>query len=46
MTDQGQNLQQQLQQQAAQNAQDFYAQSVGSLKSQIQNYRSQLEQFS
>jgi hypothetical protein len=25
--------------------QDFYAQSIGSLKSQIQNYREQLEQY-
>ena len=46
MTDQQQNLQQQLQQQATQNAQNFYGQSIGSLKSQVQNYRSQLEQFS
>ena len=46
MTDQGPNLQQQLQQQATQNAQNFYGQSIGSLKSQVQNYRSQLEQFS
>ncbi len=46
MTDQGQNLQQQMQQQATQNAQNFYGESIGSLKSQIQNYRSQLEQFS
>src|SRR3712207_961328 len=43
---QGMNLQQQIQQQAQQSAQDFYAQSVGSLKSQIQNYREQLEQYS
>ena len=35
-----------MQQQATQNAQNFYGQSIGSLKSQIQNYRSQLEQFS
>src|ERR687893_3004390 len=43
---QGLNLQQQLQQLSQQSAQDFYAQSVGSLKSQIQNYREQLEQYS
>jgi len=42
---QGQNLQQQVQQQAAETAQSFYGQSVGGLKSQIQNYREQLEQF-
>ncbi len=35
-----------MQQQATQNAQNFYAQSIGSLKSQVENYRSQLEQFS
>jgi cell division septum initiation protein DivIVA len=29
-----------------QSTQDFYAQSIGSLKSQIQNYREQLEQYS
>ncbi len=46
MTDQAPNLQQQMQQQATQNAQNFYAQSIGSLKSQVENYRSQLEQFS
>src|SRR5215212_6433326 len=43
---QGQNLQQQMQQQAQQSAENFYAQSVGSLKSEIQNYRQQLEQYS
>ena len=43
---QGLNLQQQLQQLSQQSAQDFYAQSIGSLKSQIQNYREQLEQYS
>ncbi len=46
MAPQGQNLQQQVQQQAAESAQNFYGQSVGGLKSQIQNYREQLEQFS
>jgi len=35
-----------MQQQTEQNTQDFYGKSVGSLKSQIQNYRSQLEQYS
>ena len=44
MTDQGQNLQQQ-QQQAVQNAQEFYGRSIGRIKSQVQNYRSQLEQY-
>ena len=43
---QGLNLQQQIEQLSQQSAQDFYAQSVGSLKSQIQNYREQLEQYS
>ena len=43
---QGLNLQQQLQQLSQQSAQDFYAESIGSLKSQIQNYREQLEQYS
>ena len=43
---QGLNLQQQIQQLSQQSAQDFYAQSIGSLKSQIQNYREQLEQYS
>src|SRR5215207_6853915 len=43
---QGLNLQQQLQQLSQQSTQDFYAQSIGSLKSQIQNYRQQLEQYS
>ena len=42
---QGLNLQEQIQQLTQQTAQDFYAQSVGSLKSQIQNYRQQLEQY-
>ena len=41
MTDQGQNLQQQ----AVQNAQEFYGRSIGRIKSQVQNYRSQLEQY-
>ncbi len=44
MTDQGPNLQQQIQEQATQSAQDFYGQSMGRVKSQIQNYRSQLEE--
>src|SRR3712207_2481373 len=43
---QGPNLQQQMQQQAIQNAQNFYGQSIGRIKSQVQNYRSQLEQYS
>ncbi len=43
---QGRNLQQQVQQQYVQAAQKFYGQSVGGLKSQIQNYREQLEQYS
>src|SRR5918992_13302 len=43
---QGLNLQQQLQQLSQQSAEDFYAQSIGSLKTQIQNYREQLEQYS
>src|SRR5918999_1924786 len=42
---QGLNLQQQIQQQSQQSAQGFYAQSIGSLKSQIQSYREQLEQY-
>src|ERR671938_71263 len=42
---QGLNLQQQIQQLSQQRAHDFYAQSIGSLKSQIQNYREQLEQY-
>ena len=46
MTEQGPNLQQQMQQQATQNAQNFYGQSIGRVKSQVQNYRSQLEEFS
>jgi pyruvate/2-oxoglutarate dehydrogenase complex dihydrolipoamide acyltransferase (E2) component len=40
------NLQQQMQQQATESTQNFYGQSIGSLKSQIQNYREQLEQYS
>src|SRR5215207_7113888 len=43
---QGLNLQQQIEQLSQQSAGDFYAQSIGSLKSQIQNYRQQLEQYS
>src|SRR3712207_9558200 len=35
-----------MQQQATQNAQDFFGGSIGRLKSQLQNYRSQLEEFS
>src|SRR5918995_1359797 len=35
-----------MQQQATQNAQNFYGQSIGRVKSQVQNYRSQLEQYS
>ena len=46
MTEQGPNLQQQMQQQVIQQTQNFYAQSVGSLRSQIEGYRSQLEQYS
>jgi len=38
--------QQQNQQQALQEAQEFYGQSLGRLKAQIQSYRSQLEEFS
>ena len=45
MSPQGQNLQQQVQQRATQSAQNFYGQSVGGLKSQVQNYREQLERF-
>jgi len=45
VTEQGPNLQQQMQQQVVQQTQDFYAQSVGSLRSQIEGYRSQLEQY-
>ena len=46
MTDQAPNLEQQNLQAATENAQNFYGQSIGSLKSQVQNYREQLEQFS
>ncbi len=46
MSDQAPNLQQQNLQAATENAQNFYGQSIGSLKSQVQNYREQLEQFS
>ena len=46
MSDQAPNLEQQNLQAATENAQNFYGQSIGSLKSQVQNYRSQLEQFS
>ena len=45
MTDQGPSLQQRMQQQAMENAQDFYGQSLGRIKSQAQGYREQLEQY-
>ena len=45
MTDQVQSLQQQMQQQATQSAQDFYGNSVGGIKSRIQDDRAQLESF-
>jgi pyruvate/2-oxoglutarate dehydrogenase complex dihydrolipoamide acyltransferase (E2) component len=45
MSPRGQNLRQQVQQRVTQSAQNFYGQSVGGLKSQVQNYREQLEQF-
>jgi pyruvate/2-oxoglutarate dehydrogenase complex dihydrolipoamide acyltransferase (E2) component len=38
-----QNLQQQIQQQTIQSAQDFYGESLGKLKSQLQTDRAQLE---
>jgi pyruvate/2-oxoglutarate dehydrogenase complex dihydrolipoamide acyltransferase (E2) component len=38
-----QNLQQQIQQQTIQSAQDFYGESLGRLKSQLQNDRAQLK---
>jgi pyruvate/2-oxoglutarate dehydrogenase complex dihydrolipoamide acyltransferase (E2) component len=38
-----QNLQQQIQQQTIQSAQDFYGESLGRLKSQLQSDRAQLE---
>ena len=34
-----------MQQQAMENAQDFYGQSLGRIKSQAQGYREQLEQY-
>ncbi len=43
MTDDVQNLQQQIQQQTVQSAQNFYGESLGRLKSQLQNDRAQLE---
>jgi pyruvate/2-oxoglutarate dehydrogenase complex dihydrolipoamide acyltransferase (E2) component len=47
MTEQAQNGQQQTQEdQYLQEAQSFYGQSIGRVKSQVQNYRQQLEQFS
>lgn len=46
MTEQTQSLRQQIAQQAMQSAQDFYGNSVGSIKSRLQNDRAQLEQFS
>ena len=45
MAQQGRNLQRQVQQRATESAQSFYGQSVGGLKSQVQNYREQLERF-
>ena len=45
MSNQTQSLQQQIEQQAAQSAQDFYGNSVGGIKSRIQNDRAQLEDF-
>ena len=43
MSEGAQNLQQRIQQQTIQSAQDFYGESLGKLKSQLQNDRAQLE---
>ena len=43
MSEGAQNLQQQIQQQTIQSAQDFYGESLGRLKSQLQSDRAQLE---
>src|SRR5215208_816744 len=43
MTENVQNLQQQIQEQTVHSAQDFYGNSIGQLKGQLQNDRTQLE---
>jgi pyruvate/2-oxoglutarate dehydrogenase complex dihydrolipoamide acyltransferase (E2) component len=43
VSESAQNLQQQIQQQTIQSAQDFYGESLGRLKSQLQTDRAQLE---
>ena len=43
MTEQGQNLFQQVQQQVQQTAEDFYGNSLGSIKNQLADHRSQLQ---
>jgi pyruvate/2-oxoglutarate dehydrogenase complex dihydrolipoamide acyltransferase (E2) component len=43
VSERAQNLQQQIQQQTIQSAQDFYGESLGKIKSQLQSDRAQLE---
>jgi pyruvate/2-oxoglutarate dehydrogenase complex dihydrolipoamide acyltransferase (E2) component len=43
LTEDAQNLQKQIQEQTVQSAQDFYGESLGRLKGQLQNDRAQLE---
>ncbi len=43
MTEEAQNLQQQIQEQTVQSAQDFYGSSIGELKSRLQQDRAELE---
>jgi type VI protein secretion system component VasK len=45
MTDQGQNLTQQIQEQVQKSAEDFFGNSLGSIKTQLATQRSQLEEI-
>jgi DNA polymerase sigma len=45
MTDQGQNLTQQIQEQVQKSAEDFFGHSLGSIKTQLATQRSQLEEI-
>jgi colicin import membrane protein len=45
MTEQGQNLAQQIQEQVQQSAEDFFGESLGAIKNQLATQRSQLQEL-
>ena len=45
MTEQGQDLRQRIEEQVQQTAEDFFGESMGSIKTQLANQRSQLQEI-